>query len=58
MEVKNVALVFGPTLFASADGDELLRNMSATYAIVELLCKHVSSVLFLKASILRYWCFV
>lgn len=43
MTIKNVALVFAPTLMRStADGEELLANMTAGYTTVELLCKHVS----------------
>ena len=41
MTLKNVALVFGPTLMRSAD-DHMLLNMSATYSVVDLLCSHVS----------------
>jgi len=41
MTLKNVALVFGPTLMRSADGD-MLMNMAATYSVVDLLCSHVS----------------
>lgn len=43
MTLRNVALVFGPTLMrSSADGEEMLANMNAGYTIVELLCQHVS----------------
>lgn len=44
MTMRNVSLVFGPTLVRhpdNAEGDEL-SNMSAGYVIVEMLCKHVS----------------
>lgn len=43
MTLRNVALVFAPTLMrSSADGEELLANMTAGYTTVELLCQHVS----------------
>lgn len=41
MTLRNVALVFAPTLMRSS-GEELLANMTAGYTTVELLCKHVS----------------
>ena len=44
MTLRNVALVFGPTIMRGlAGGDEMLNNMTAGYTIVELLCKHVSA---------------
>jgi hypothetical protein len=42
MVLRNVAMVFGPTLMLPAGSEEYLTAMSHTFAIVELLCKHVS----------------
>ena len=42
MVLRNVAMVFGPTLMLPSGSEEYLTAMSHTFTIVELLCKHVS----------------
>lgn len=47
MDMRNLCLMFGPTIISKPAGDadgNLVSDMNATYPVIELLMTHVSTV--------------
>ena len=40
MNANNLAIAFGPTLFRSPEGEDMVKNMKANVNVVETLINH------------------